>query len=148
MGAAIQQGSTGYNIARQCALRAGLPTSVAGMSVDRQCASGLMAISIAAKQIIDDGMSVTIGGGLESISLVQNDKMDRLPRRGSVARRPSRRHLHGDARNGRDRRRSAIRSRARAQDEFGASSRRQRAARSVRRSRPVRSAEIVPLKPA
>jgi acetyl-CoA C-acetyltransferase len=77
MGAALQQGSTGYNIARQCALRAGLPTSVAGMSVDRQCASGLMAISIAAKQIIDDGMSVTVGGGLESISLVQNDKMNR-----------------------------------------------------------------------
>ena len=77
MGAALQQGSTSYNMARQCALRAGLPTSVAGMSVDRQCASGLMAISIAAKQIIDDGMSVTVGGGLESISLVQNDKMDR-----------------------------------------------------------------------
>ena len=78
MGAAMQQGSTGYNTARQCALRAGLPTSVAGMSVDRQCASGLMAISIAAKQIIDDGMSVTVGGGLESISLVQNDKSNRF----------------------------------------------------------------------
>ena len=47
------------------------------MSVDRQCASGLMAIAIAAKQIVDDGMSVTVGGGLESISLVQNDKMNR-----------------------------------------------------------------------
>ena len=77
MGAALQQGSTGGNFARQCALRAGLPTSVAGMSVDRQCASGLMAISIAAKEIIDDGMSITVGGGLESISLVQNDKMNR-----------------------------------------------------------------------
>ncbi len=77
MGAAMQQGSSGYNMARQAALRAGLPTSVAGMSVDRQCASGLMAISIAAKQIVDDGMSVTVGGGLESISLVQNDKMNR-----------------------------------------------------------------------
>ena len=74
IGAAMQQGSTGYNIGRQAALRAGLPTSVAGMSVDRQCASGLMAISIAAKEIIQDGMSVTVGGGLESISLVQNDK--------------------------------------------------------------------------
>ena len=52
MGAALQQGSTGFNVARQCALRAGLPTSVAGMSVDRQCASGLMAIATAAKQII------------------------------------------------------------------------------------------------
>lgn len=73
MGAALQQGSSGYNVARQCALRAGLPTSVAGMSVDRQCASGLMAISAAAKQIVADGMTVTVGGGLESISLVQNE---------------------------------------------------------------------------
>ncbi len=78
MGAAMQQGSTGGNIARQCALRAGLPTSVAGMSVDRQCASGLMAISIAAKQIISDGMHIAVGGGLESISLVQNDHMNRF----------------------------------------------------------------------
>jgi acetyl-CoA C-acetyltransferase len=78
MGAALQQGSTGYNVARQCALRAGLPTSVAGMSVDRQCASGLMGISIAAREIVNDGMSITVGGGLESISLVQNDKMNRF----------------------------------------------------------------------
>jgi acetyl-CoA C-acetyltransferase len=73
MGAALQQGSSGYNVARQCALWAGLPVSVAGMSVDRQCASGLMAISAAAKQIVADGMTVTVGGGLESISLVQNE---------------------------------------------------------------------------
>ncbi|MBO0750998.1 MAG: acetyl-CoA C-acyltransferase [Bradyrhizobiaceae bacterium] len=73
MGAALQQGSSGYNVARQCALRAGLPASVAGMSIDRQCASGLMAISAAAKQIVADGMTVTVGGGLESISLVQNE---------------------------------------------------------------------------
>ena len=78
MGAALQQGSTGFNVARQCALRAGLPTSVAGMSVDRQCASGLMAISVAAKEIISDGMNITVGGGLESISLVQNDHMNRF----------------------------------------------------------------------
>jgi acetyl-CoA C-acetyltransferase len=77
MGAALQQGSQGGTIARQSLLRAGLPTSVAGMSVDRQCASGLMAIAIAAKEIVDDGMSITVGGGLESISLVQNDKMNR-----------------------------------------------------------------------
>ncbi len=74
MGAAMQQGSTGMNIARQAAMRAGLPTSIAGMSLDRQCASGMMAISVAAKQIIADGMTVTVGGGLESISLVQNEK--------------------------------------------------------------------------
>ncbi len=78
MGAALQQGATGGNVARQCALRAGLPTSVAGMSLDRQCASGLMAIATAAKQIIADGMDITVGGGLESISLVQNDHMNRF----------------------------------------------------------------------
>ena len=76
MGAALQQGSTYMNVARQSALRAGLPTSVAGMSVDRQCASGLMAIAIAAKQIVCDGMQTTVGGGLESISLVQNEHMN------------------------------------------------------------------------
>jgi acetyl-CoA C-acetyltransferase len=73
IGAALQQGSTGYNIGRQVAMRAGLPVSVAGMSIDRQCASGMMAIATAAKQIIDDGMQITVGGGLESISLVQNE---------------------------------------------------------------------------
>ncbi|MGI9399898.1 MAG: acetyl-CoA C-acyltransferase [Rhizobiaceae bacterium] len=76
MGAAIQQGSTHRNTARQSALRAGLPVSVPGMTVDRQCASGLMAIATAAKEIISDGMSITVGGGLESISLTQNDKMN------------------------------------------------------------------------
>lgn len=76
MGAALQQGSTGTNVARQSLLRAGLPTSVAGQSIDRQCSSGLMAIATAAKQIISDGMTVTVGGGLESISLVQNEHMN------------------------------------------------------------------------
>jgi len=74
MGAAMQQGSTGYNVARQAALRAGLPTSVAGMSLDRQCASGLMAIATGAKQIIVDGQSTVVAGGVESISLVQNEQ--------------------------------------------------------------------------
>jgi acetyl-CoA C-acetyltransferase len=76
MGAAMQQGSTFQNTARQCLVRGGLPVSVAGMTVDRQCASGMMAISVAAKQIISDGMTVTVGGGLESISLVQNEHMN------------------------------------------------------------------------
>jgi acetyl-CoA C-acetyltransferase len=76
IGAAMQQGSTFQNVARQAAIRAGLPTVVSGMSVDRQCASGMMAIAIAAKQIISDGMNVTVGGGLESISLVQNEHMN------------------------------------------------------------------------
>ncbi len=78
MGSALQQGSTGSNIGRQAALRAGLPQTVAGMSMDRQCASGLMAIATAAKEIIFDGMNITVGGGVESISLVQNDKMNRF----------------------------------------------------------------------
>jgi len=72
LGAAHQYGATGSNVARQSALRAGLPTSVPGMSVDRKCSSGLMAIAIAAKQIITDGMTVTVGGGAEAISLTQN----------------------------------------------------------------------------
>ncbi|RZJ86288.1 MAG: acetyl-CoA C-acyltransferase, partial [Brevundimonas sp.] len=76
MGAALQQGSTGTNVARQVALAAGLPASVAGMSVDRQCASGLMAIATAAKQIVVDQQKVAVGGGLESISLVQNQHMN------------------------------------------------------------------------
>ena len=73
LGAALQQGSSGYNIARQAAIRAGLPFSVPGMTIDRQCSSGLMAIATAAKQIVDDGMQIAVGGGVESISLVQND---------------------------------------------------------------------------
>ena len=74
LGAALQQGSTGYNIARQAAVRAGLPVTVPGMSIDRQCASGLMAIATAAKEIVHDGLQIAVGGGVESISLVQNDK--------------------------------------------------------------------------
>ena len=74
LGAALQQGSTGFNVARQAAIRAGLPTSVAGMTIDRQCSSGLMAIATAAKEIVHDGMQIAVGGGVESISLVQNDK--------------------------------------------------------------------------
>ncbi len=77
LGCAMQQGTTGQNVARQAALAAGLPVTVAGMSVDRQCSSGMMAIAIAAKQILDDGMDVVVGGGLESISLVQNDHYNR-----------------------------------------------------------------------
>ena len=76
MGAALQQGSTGTNIGRQAALAAGLPVTTAGMSLDRQCASGLMAIATAAKQVVHDGQIVAVGGGLESISLVQNQTMN------------------------------------------------------------------------
>src|SRR6516164_7040735 len=78
LGAALQQGCTGFNVARQAAIRAGLPASVAGMTIDRQCSSGLMAIATAAKEIVHDGMTIAAGGGLESISLVQNDKRNQF----------------------------------------------------------------------
>jgi len=73
MGCALPQGSAGYNIGRLAGVAAGLPSAVAGMSMDRQCASGMMAIATAAKQIVMDNMPIVIGAGLESISLVQND---------------------------------------------------------------------------
>ncbi len=73
MGCGRQQGSQATNIGRQAALRAGLPVTVPGQSIDRQCASGLMAVATAAKQIMVDGMSVAVGAGVESITLVQNE---------------------------------------------------------------------------
>ncbi|CAI1039854.1 acetyl-CoA C-acyltransferase [Serratia entomophila] len=75
LGSALQQGVQGLNIGRLAALRAGLPTSVSGMSLDRQCASGLMAVATAAKQIIVDGMSIAVAGGVESISMVQTERI-------------------------------------------------------------------------
>ncbi len=84
-GCALQQGHQAGNIARTSLLRAGLPVSVPGMSVDRQCASGLMAIATAAKQIITDNMDITIGGGVESISLVQTPEMRVAPDRELIA---------------------------------------------------------------
>lgn len=74
LGAALPQGHQ-QTIGRTAALRAGLPVSVAGMTIDRQCASGLMAIATAAKQIIVDGMDVIVAGGVESISLVQTPEL-------------------------------------------------------------------------
>ena len=76
MGCALTQGSQGGNIGRNAALRAGLPVSVGGMTVDRQCSSGMMAVAIAANQIVQDGVEVAIGGGVDSISLVQNEHMN------------------------------------------------------------------------
>jgi len=71
IGAAAQQGTQAYNIGRLTAVAAGLPHSVPGMSLDRQCSSGLMTISTAAKQIVCDNMTAVAAGGVESISLVQ-----------------------------------------------------------------------------
>ena len=76
MGAALTSGTAGLNLARMAALASGLPLSVSGQTLDRQCASGLMAIATAAKQIIVDGMPVTIGAGQENISAVQNRNME------------------------------------------------------------------------
>lgn len=78
-GSALQQGSQAGNTARTALLRAGLPVSVPGMTIDRQCSSGLMAIATAAKQIIVDNMDVCVGGGVESISLVQTPEMRVAP---------------------------------------------------------------------
>lgn len=71
MGAAAQQGTQGYNLGRLCSVAAGLPDTTAGMTIDRQCSSGLMTIAWAAKSIMCDEMDVAVAGGLESISLVQ-----------------------------------------------------------------------------
>jgi acetyl-CoA C-acetyltransferase len=76
MGTAMPGGTAGWNLGRMSALAAGLPFSVAGQTIDRQCASGLMAIATAAKQILHDGMHVTIGAGQENISAVQTSNME------------------------------------------------------------------------
>jgi len=78
MGSALQQGATGGNIARKALLRAGLPVSVAGTTIDRQCASGLQAIALAARSVIYDGLDIAVAGGGESISLVQNEHMNKF----------------------------------------------------------------------
>lgn len=74
IGAALPQGDQ-HTIGRTAALRAGLPVTVAGMTIDRQCASGLMTIATAAKQVIVDRMDVVVAGGVESISLVQTPEV-------------------------------------------------------------------------
>ena len=81
MGASIQQGTQTFNIGRLAALAGGLPESCAGMSMDRQCSSGLMTIATAAKQIVHDEMTVLVAGGVENITLVQNEHMNfhRIP---------------------------------------------------------------------
>ena len=75
-GCAVQQGTTGQNIARFAALRAGLPDTVPGMTIDRACSSGLMAVAAAARHIIVDGAPITVGGGVESVSLVMNERLN------------------------------------------------------------------------
>src|SRR5712691_4033905 len=76
MGCALPEGATGQNIARQAALRAGLPVTTAGVTVNRFCSSGLQAIALAAQRVIVDRVPIVVAGGLESISLVQNEHMN------------------------------------------------------------------------
>ena len=85
MGAALQEGTQGYNVARQCALAAGLPVSISGQTIDRQCSSGLMSVSMAAKQIMVDGMQTVVATGVESISLVQNDHQNIFRKEDTIA---------------------------------------------------------------
>ena len=73
MGCGTPEGATGVNIARQAAIRAGLPVTTAGVTVNRFCSSGMQTIAMAAQRVIVDNVPIAIGGGLESISLVQND---------------------------------------------------------------------------
>jgi acetyl-CoA C-acetyltransferase len=90
LGCATQQGAQGYNIGRLSVISAGLPDTVPGMSLDRKCASGLMAIATAAKQIITDGMDIVVAGGVESISLTQTAHMNtfRAQSEAVIARSP------------------------------------------------------------
>ena len=78
MGSTFGEGTTGGNIARAIALRAGLPVSTAGLSINRFCSSGLQSIAIAAQRVMTEGTSVIAAGGLESISCVQNDVNTRM----------------------------------------------------------------------
>src|SRR5262245_20720083 len=73
LGCALPEGATGQNIARQAALRAGLPVTTAGVTVNRFCSSGLQAIAMAAQRVLVDRVPVMVAGGLESISLVQDE---------------------------------------------------------------------------
>jgi acetyl-CoA C-acetyltransferase len=73
IGCGLPEGATGHNLARNAAIRAGLPVEVAGTTINRYCASGLQAISVAAQRVMVDGAPAMIAGGCESISLVQNN---------------------------------------------------------------------------
>ncbi len=96
IGCGLPEGATGNNIGRTAALRAGCPVSVPGQTVSRFCASGLDAIAAGAKRVIADGADIVVAGGVESISMVQNDVHVRVPYR-RVAFAPRARSLHADA---------------------------------------------------
>ena len=89
IGSALQMGTGTPNVARLSLLRAGVANSVPGMSLDRQCASGMMAIATAAKQVVSDNMQVAIGGGVESISTNQTKSMFVTPDPWLISNMPS-----------------------------------------------------------
>ena len=103
MGAALQQGSTGGNIARKALLRAGLPVTVGGTTIDRQCASGLQAIALAARSVIFDGVEIAVGGGGEFDQPGAERACQQLSRPGSGAAEDQGRSLHADDRHRRSR---------------------------------------------
>ena len=75
-GCAMPEGATGQNIARQAAIRGGLPVNTAGVTLNRFCSSGMQAITVAAQRIMTKELEVAVAGGVESISLVQNEKQN------------------------------------------------------------------------
>jgi acetyl-CoA C-acetyltransferase len=91
LGCAMPEGATGGNIARQAALRAGIPPSAAAMTMNRFCSSGLQAIAAAAQRVIVDRVPVAVAGGVESISLVQNEHQNDFRRKDDwlVAHKPA-----------------------------------------------------------
>ena len=89
MGSALTQGTSAPNVGRLSVLRAGFPHETPGMTVDRQCASGMMAIATAAKQIVQDNMQVAIGAGVESISMNQTNNMFVSPDPWLIANMPT-----------------------------------------------------------
>jgi acetyl-CoA acetyltransferase len=105
MGCAMQQGTMVMNVARKGAICAGLPVTVGGTTIDRQCASGLQAIAVAARSVMLDGVEIAIGGGIESISLVQNEHK-RVSRRRRGTDGDEAGDVHVDAGDRRGRRRT------------------------------------------
>jgi acetyl-CoA C-acetyltransferase len=82
MGCANPEGATGFNIARQIALRAGLPVTTSGMTVNRFCSSGLQTIALAAQRVITGEGDIFVAGGVESISCVQNEMNQHMAKEG------------------------------------------------------------------
>ena len=106
MGCAMQQGTMVMNVARKGAIRAGLPVTVAGTTIDRQCASGLQAIAVAARSVMHDGVEIAIGGGIEFDQPGAERAHEPLPRRRRRADGDEAGNVHVDAGDRRSRRRA------------------------------------------